>query len=143
MDLIIQSISNASGLSEPFTTMVLKRLESFGYTVTQDDTWLIGFSMQKVENSIRNDCNVDEIPDGLMHIAVDMTVGAFLYAKKQSGRLTIGDLDFSSAVSSIKEGDTQVNFGSGGSDGEKLDALINYLLTYGRGEFACYRQIRW
>ena len=34
------------------TELVLKRLDSFGYTSTTENTFVIGFSVQKVENSI-------------------------------------------------------------------------------------------
>lgn len=138
----ILTIMNSTSLSEPFYEAVLKRLVSFGYNLEEDDGWLICFAMQKVENHIKNSCNTTDVPDGLFNVAVDMVCGEFLFTKKQTGQLEIADLDFDGAFTSIKEGDTQVNFG-GSSDEEKFDQMVNYLLHHGEGDFVCYRKIRW
>lgn len=138
----ILTVMNNTSLSESFFEAVLKRLVSFGYTLKEDDSWLICFAMQKVENHIKNSCNTTDVPDGLFNVAVDMVCGEFLFTKKQTGQLEIADLDFDGAFTSIKEGDTQVNFG-GSSDEEKFDQMVNYLLHHGEGDFVCYRKIRW
>lgn len=138
----ILTVMTKTSLSESFYEAVLKRLVSFGYTLKEDDSWLICFAMQKVENHIKNSCNTTEVSDGLFNVAVDMVCGEFLFTKKQTGQLEIADLDFDGAFTSIKEGDTQVNFG-GSSDEEKFDQMVNYLLHHGEGDFVCYRKIRW
>lgn len=138
----ILTVMTKTSLSESFYEAVLKRLVSFGYTLKEDDSWLICFAMQKVENHIKNSCNTTDVPDGLLNVAVDMVCGEFLFTKKQTGQLEIADLDFDGAFTSIKEGDTQVNFG-GSSDEEKFDQMVNYLLHHGEGDFVCYRKIRW
>lgn len=138
----ILTVMTKTSLSESFYEAVLKRLVSFGYTLKEDDSWLICFAMQKVENHIKNSCNTTGVPDGLFNVAVDMVCGEFLFTKKQTGQLEIADLDFDGAFTSIKEGDTQVNFG-GSSDEEKFDQMVNYLLHHGEGDFVCYRKIRW
>lgn len=134
---------NTSSLSESFIEMVLNRLDSLGYVVKEADAWMIGFAMQKVENTIKNECNISEIPDGLIHKAADMACGEFLFAKKQTGQLEIGDLDLTGAIASIKEGDTQVNFNGDESDSDKVDVILNHLMNSGKGELVCYRRIRW
>ena len=58
--------------------MVKERLKSFGYELQEGDEFALTFSIQKVENTIKNDCNTPSIPDGLVNIAVDMAVGEFL-----------------------------------------------------------------
>lgn len=138
----ILTVMTKTSLSESFYEAVLKRLVSFGCTLKEDDSWLICFAMQKVENHIKNSCNTTDVPDGLFNVAVDMVCGEFLFTKKQTGQLEIADLDFDGAFTSIKEGDTQVNFG-GSSDEEKFDQMVNYLLHHGEGDFVCYRKIRW
>lgn len=142
---IKQSIITAlkTSLSESVIELVLKRLDSFGCEIRESDTWLIGFSIQKVENTIKNECNISDIPDRLINIEVDMACGEFLLAEKQCGHLEIEGLDLTGAVSSIKEGDTQVNFESGSSDEAKFNSLVNHLLNDGRGELVCYRKIQW
>ena len=123
---------------------VTKRLESFGYEVTEADNWMIEFLIQKIENSIKADCNINTIPEELHEIAVDMVVGEFLLDKKARGQLEGFDLE--AAVKQIHEGDTSVTFAIG--DGsktpeERLDELILYLMNYGKGKFAAYRCIKW
>jgi len=123
---------------------VTKRLESFGYEVTEADNWMIEFLIQKIENSIKADCNINTIPEELHEIAVDMVVGEFLLNKKSRGQLEGFDLE--AAVKQIHEGDTSVTFAIG--DGsktpeERLDELILYLMNYGKRKFAAYRCIKW
>lgn len=123
-----------------------ERLKAFGYEEKQGDVAVLGFSVDKTESTIKNDCNVAEIPDGLKSIAVDMAVGEFLRSKKTFAPSDIAALDFTAAVKSLQLGDTKTEFavGSGNmTDEQRLDALIEHLLNYGREEFSCYRKIRW
>lgn len=99
-----------------------------------------------MENTIKNDCNTPSIPDGLVNIAVDMAVGEFLTAKKTFSPDSIAGLDLDMAVKQIQTGDTNTVFatGEGSSTPEqRLNSFLNYLLTYGRDQFSCYRKIRW
>lgn len=125
---------------------VKERLESFGYEWQEGDEFALSFAVQKVENSIRNNCNISSIPDGLMNIAADMAAGEFLTAKKTFSPDSVAGLDLELAVKQIQAGDTSTVFavGEGSLTAEqRLDAFLNHLLTYGRGELACYRKIRW
>lgn len=141
----INLILSGSGLFESSILLdVLNRLESLGYTLKESDDWMISFAAQKVENTIKNECNVTLIPDGLNNVAVDMICGEFLYSLKNSGKLEGFNLD--AVLKSVQAGDTKVDFavGQGSKTPEqRLDALLSYLITYGKGEFACYRKIRW
>ncbi|NYV67272.1 hypothetical protein HYI36_18535 [Bacillus sp. Gen3] len=123
---------------------VKKRLVTFGYTALPEDEWILGFTIEKVENLIKNDCNVLTVPDGLRQIAVDMVCGEFLFGKKSLGALSSVDLE--AVVKTIKEGDTQVTFaiGEGSQTPEqRFDSLVNYLINYGKPSFASYRCIKW
>jgi len=130
----------------PMLETVKERLKSFGYELQEGDEFALTFSVNKVENTIKNDCNTLSIPDGLMNIAVDMAVGEFLTAKKTFSPDSIAGLDLDFAVKQIQTGDTNTVFaiGEGSSTPEqRLNAFLNYLLTYGRNQFSCYRTIRW
>ena len=124
-----------------------KRLQSFGYEPQESDKPLLVFTLQKVESTIKNDCNVAKIPEGLRRIAVDMAVGEFLQAKKAFAPDSLAGLDLEAAVKEIQAGDTTIQFeigkDSSSTPEQRLNQLINYLLTYGRSEFSCYRRIRW
>ena len=52
--------------------LVKERLQSFGYELREGDNALLVFAVQKAENTIKNDCNVAGVPEGLLNIAVDM-----------------------------------------------------------------------
>lgn len=123
-----------------------ERLQSFGYVLKDGDEVILTFSIQKVENTIKNDCNVLSIPDGLENIAIDMAIGEFLTAKKTFSPDDIAGLDLDYAVKQIQEGDTNTVFATGEgclTPEQRLNSFLNYLLTYGRDQFSCYRKIRW
>lgn len=125
---------------------IKERLQSIGYAVKDSDDIAINFAMQKVENTIKNDCNISAIPDGLMHIAIDMVVGEFLMSKKTFAPNDLLNFNLDSAIKQIQEGDTNISFAVGeGSktDEQRLDNFIDYLLNYGRDEFITYRRFRW
>lgn len=130
----------------PIVKLAKERLQSFGYEWQTGDETILNFCVQKVENTIKNDCNTPSIPDGLVNIAVDMAVGEFLTAKKTFSPDSIAGLDLDMAVKQIQTGDTNTVFATGEGSltaEQRLNAFLNYLLTYGRDEFSCYRKIRW
>lgn len=139
---ILTIITNTS-LSESFYEAVLKRLVSFGYDLKEDDSWVICFVVQKVENHIKNSCNTTSVPDGLFNVAVDMVCGEFLFTKKQTGTLELADLDLNGAITQIHEGDVTVQFANGSSDEDKFNSFVNYLMHNGEGDLVCYRKLKW
>ena len=121
---------------------VKKRLETFGYVIVDGDAWVLGFIIQKIENHIKSQTNLNEIPIPLHQNAVDMVVGEFLLSKKRVGQLTGFDLD--TAIKSIQEGDTTITFAldSGSMTPEaRLNALVNFLMR--EGDYASFRVIKW
>lgn len=125
---------------------VKQRLGAFGYEVKDSDEMLLSFSVQKAENTVKNECNVLQVPEGLFNIAVDMAVGEFLLAKKTFAPDDIAGLDLDITVKQIQQGDTNTVFavGEGSQTAEqRLDTLIQHLLTGGREQFSCYRRLRW
>lgn len=145
MSEIISKVKSLVGnnFSKDFCEAVLNRIQSFGCKITENDAIPLCFAMEKVRNHINNSCNVTSVPDGLFHIAVDMSCGEFLFAKKQTGQLEIADLDLAGAITSISEGDTSVSFNSDSTDESRFNQLLNYLLHNGEGEFVCYRKLKW
>lgn len=126
--------------------LVQERIQSFGYEFKAGDEALISFAISKVTNTIKNDCNVSEIPDGLSNIAIDMAVGEFLSAKKTFMPDDLTGLDLGYAIKQLDEGDMRTTFavGEGTQTAEqRLDSFIDYLLTYGRDQFSCFRCLRW
>ena len=138
---LTEAITNIyeSGLTE----LVLRRLDSFGYAATEADAFCIAFSVQKIENSIKNDCNVAEVPEGLTSIAVDMVCGEVLGVLYRSGKLLLDELDLDGAIASVSAGGTSVSFDNSTSDVGRFTSLLQLLQNGGRGEFACYRTLKW
>lgn len=125
---------------------VKERLKSFGYEVKESDEFSLTFCVDKVRNTIKNDTNQSEVPEGLEHIAVDMTVGEFLLAKKTFAPDDLANFDLTYAVKQIQTGDTNTVFATGDScltPEQRLTTFINYLLSYGRAEFSAYRRLKW
>lgn len=125
---------------------VMERLKSFGYVLMDGDEVILTFSIQKVENAIKNDCNLSSVPEGLMSIAIDMAAGEFLTAKKTFSPDDIAGLDLNFAIKQLQEGDANTVFDTGEgtlTPEQRLNAFLNHLLTHGRDEFSCYRRLRW
>jgi hypothetical protein len=123
---------------------VKERLASFDYQVTEADSWILTFLIQKVENHIKNICNLSMIPEELLNIAVDMVVGEFLFNKKSTGNLAGFNLEI--AIKQIQEGDTSITYAIGEGDltpEKRLDLLIDYLMNRGKNELLSYRCIKW
>ena len=131
-----------SSISEEQITALLKRLDSFGYTVTEDDVFSICFSVQKVTQSIKNECNIQEIPDEHSCAVIDMVCGEFLNVLYGAGKLALDTLDLDGAVTSVSLGNTKVTFENGTSDEGKFFTLIGGLNAR-RGELICCRKLRW
>lgn len=145
-DETIQSIVTtltSTSLSESFIRMVLNRLDSFGYEVAAEDTWMIGFTMQKVENHIKNECNISEIPDELICVAVDMICGEFLMQLFSLGKMD--DIQITQTIASVKLGDTTVSYNTNGAvDKVSLfTSMMNNLIHGKEGELVCYRKMHW
>lgn len=125
---------------------VKNRLQSLGYEVKADDEFALTFCIEKVRSTIKNEVNWQDVPEGLEHIAVDMAVGEFLLSKKTFMPDDLEGLDLDYAVKQIQTGDTNTVFATGEGSltpEQRLTAFINYLLSYGKGEFSSFRRIRW
>lgn len=136
-------LDDTASVTDSFIEAVLMRLESFGVNVTEDDTFMIAFSIRYAHNTIFNFCNIKTLPDGLYNIAVDMACGEYLNTLKGMCRLNLNGVDLNGAISQIKEGDTTVSFDASTSDEQKLTAFINHLLHGRKGDLVCYRKFKW
>lgn len=109
---------------------------SVGYEVQDIDLPVLSYIYSDVEQHIKNDCNVAEIPEGLRAVLDELTAGKFLALQKG----VILGTEGTEVVKSIREGDTTVELG-GTSTEQRYDALVR-VLTRER-DFACYRKFRW
>ena len=97
------------------------RLKSLGYEVVEGDEFAINFVMSKVEQHIKHYCNINEVPECLEYVFIDMVAGEFLQSKKSTGQLSA--LQIEPIVKRIQDGDTTVEF----SATADMDAMFNQL----------------
>lgn len=132
-----------SSLPDSFCKMVLKRLERIGYDAwCTGEEWTLAFFIRKAEVEILDYCHIDLIPSTLYPMLCDRACGKFLYNQKQTGKLDIEGLDLSGILTSLTEGDVKMDFDSGASDSDRLDALLGLMMDSGKGQLQCYRRIR-
>ena len=123
--------------------LVINRLEWFGYEVVHSDLLTIKFIIEKIENKVKTDCNIDEIPEKLNNVLVDMVVGNFFIEKKTFDPDSLKSINFENVIKQIQEGDTNITFSDNSKTPEqRFDELINYLINK-EYDFSCYRKIRW
>lgn len=127
---------------------VKKRLTSLGISLSSEpgnaDVMMLSFCTDKVTNHINNQTNLNEIPQGLHEIAVDMVVGEFLFTKKSMGLLDIESLDFEAVAKQVQDGDTNVVFAieAKSTPEAQFNAFIAYL-QHNEVDFVRYRVLTW
>ena len=122
-----------------------KKLKTF-MTITENDLFLQNCALGKVKEYIKNITNLKVIPEGLEYVLIDRAIGEFLVFKKGTGTLELSNIYLDAVFSSIQEGDTRVDLGYGKgtqTPEQRLDNLINYLISYGEREILSYRRLRW
>lgn len=97
---------------------VITRLGQLGYEVPAGENSAVQFELDWVLDYTVNYCNFssrDEIPSLLDKRIIDRVCGEYLFKQQKAGNLE--GFDYSAFVKTIKEGDTQLQFGNS-SDGE-------------------------
>ena len=134
----VNKILNDTNLTA--TDKVVERLVSLGYNPTDEDVWMIAFTMQKANHHILNTINHSTIPEGLIEVFVDMVCGEVLLTMYQTGKLELDSLDLDGLILSVSEGDTSVSFDKEGSDEAKLNNLLTWLMQGKGSDFLCYQK---
>lgn len=106
---------------------------------------LLDLVINQVQWRIKNLTNLQEVPEGLVGLAVQMAAGEFLSMLKGSGQLEGFELE-EAAIKQIQEGDTNTVFSVG--DGsytpeQRLNSLIDFLINGRIGEIYRYRKMVW
>ena len=106
---------------------------------------LLDLVINQVQWRIKNLTNLQEVPEGLIGLAVQMAAGEFLSMLKGSGQLEGFELE-EAAIKQIQEGDTNTVFSVG--DGsytpeQRLDSLIDFLINGRAHEIYRYRTMVW
>lgn len=106
---------------------------------------LLDLVINQVQWRIKNLTNLQEVPEGLVGLAVQMAAGEFLSMMKGSRQLEGFELE-EAAIKQIQEGDTNTVFSVG--DGsytpeQRLNSLIDFLINGRIGEIYRYRKMVW
>lgn len=126
---------------------VVDRLIQLGCTDEDIEQAALEFDMNLILDYTVNYCNMtsrDELPEILDLRIIDRICSEYLMKRKSAGLLT--NFDYSQAVKTIKEGDTQIQFTSeadGTTPEDRFDKLVDYLYK-GYDKWICkWRKIRW
>ncbi|WP_160202454.1 MULTISPECIES: hypothetical protein [Clostridia] len=122
---------------------VKERLKTFGYEVTEEDSLALAFGIEKVAQSIRNECNQPKVPQELEYVHIDWVCSDFLETKYSFGLLNLESLDLGEALASVSEGDVSISFDNALSDDAKFQILLKRLSETGKDELLCFRRLRW
>ena len=123
---------------------VVTLLAALGVAGTAENP-LLDLVINQVQWRIKNLTNLQEVPEGLVGLAVQMAAGEFLSMLKGSGQLEGFELE-EAAIKQIQEGDTNTVFSVG--DGsytpeQRLNSLIDFLINGRVGEIYRYRKMVW
>lgn len=120
---------------------VTDRLESLGYEVTEDDAFAIGFAVRAASGYIKHFCNINEIPECLEHVLVDMASGDFLLAKQSLGQLSSMQID--RVVKSVQDGDSTVEYATSFDQDAVFTQYLRKMIDGYNTELIAHRKLRW
>ena len=123
---------------------VAERLKMFNVELKENNAlkFLIHKALSNINNITNQDYTLETIPTDIEYILIDKIVGEFLNFKKLNGELE--NLDFTSVIKSIKEGDTTETYSDKVKTAEELfDDMVADLLSAKDNELYRFRRIVW
>lgn len=125
--------------------LMKRTLKARGFIVseTEEMAELLDDALSRADQFILNFCHISEIPEGLVYARTDIACGYFLQNLYNTGQLD--ELyGIETGVSSLKIGDTQVNYNEDSTSANaRVTAMIEDLLNGKRGDLLRYRRICW
>ncbi len=103
LDELSSSLTHSS-FNRDFFENLLYTLQSLNYTLIVNDCYTLSNLILKIENNVKNYCNVKTINSELFYICNNLICGEFLLIKKQTGQLDI-NYNLEKDVKSINIGD--------------------------------------
>lgn len=123
---------------------VAERLKMFNVELKENNDlkFLIKKALSNINNITNQNYTLETIPTDIEYILIDKIVGEFLNFKKLNGELE--NLDFTSVIKSIKEGDTTETYSDKVKTAEELfDDMVADLLSAKDNELYRFRRIVW
>lgn len=127
--------------------LIKMRLSYLKCEILSEDQEILNYLLSKSLNSINNKTNqkytLTNIPNALVEILVDKTVGEYLFMKKTTDSLT--EYDLSPLEKQIQMGDISISYATEGviSPEKRLDAIINFLISGKDKELVRFRRLVW
>lgn len=121
---------------------VIDRLSGLGFSVTQQTEDDITFAINEACERIKTETNLNEVPEGLRYVWIDMAAGAVLRDKLAAGQLG-PELDFSGEAKRITEGDVTVELNTAASGAAHFNEMIERMADPPKAVFAAYRRLKW
>lgn len=109
------------------------------YDVYDDFDSFLSYLYNIEKQHILNDCNLTELPKELEYIVEERVAGGFIQTHKN----VLLSSDELNVVTKIKEGDTEVNFGTNTSAESRLDTIVTSWLSNRERDISCYRKLKW
>ena len=123
---------------------VLDFLKDIGYTVRAEDESLIDKLLLATLSTIKNQCNISELPTDLDNVVIIRTCGTFLRLKSATSDLST-TFNLNAAYKKIVEGDVTVELSvpDSVSPQKMLLDYIKALEEYGKRDIVAFRKVRW
>lgn len=125
--------------------LIIQRLEVLSYIYDEKDKnqrFLLNFSISKVENEIKDYCNIDVIPYHLYHdIVVELICAEFLIVLNSNNELG-ESWNIEQAIKTISMGDTNITYDTSITSATLFENLISELKSAGR-RLISYRRLKW
>lgn len=120
---------------QEFMDTVAARLKQFG---VESDEQTIRYCWSMSNARITNFLNASDVPDGLKTEQAEEVAGEVLKLLYSLGRIE----SVESVISSVKEGDTTVNFNAANDPTAKFNALVDGMRV-STGSLVRYRRLTW
>lgn len=120
-------------------------LKLFGYTIPTDpeqseDVWkTLNYTFRRTVQYVKNFCNINAVPDGLLFYVVDMTCADFLFILVAAGTIS-RDVGLR-PIQSITEGDVSYSFADTNDDTISYDKCIQLYRKGKLDDLLRYRKI--
>jgi len=123
---------------------VLDFLTDVGYETASEDESLVDRLLSATVSTIKNQCNISELPTDLDNVVIIRTCGAFLRLKGATSDLT-ATFNINAAYKKIVEGDVTVELSTPDSVSPQkmLSDYIKALEEYGKRDIVAFRKVRW
>ena len=133
--------------------LAIERFNQLGFKASTEDEPQIEYCMNKVKEQLHNELNskttTEDLPNELTYVVVERIVGEFLYTLMVFGgdiaKARLANLDLSTAITSLREGDVSISFDKDASPEARLMSVLDEMRRYGAGRAAIYshRKLRW